>query len=49
MNRVAATMDDVTALIKTGTGKALMDQLRAKLTEFINEEKGLIKARTEEA
>lgn len=49
MNKVSATLNDVTALIENGTGKRYMDSIRAKLDEFISEEQGLIEARTLEA
>lgn len=49
MNQVRATLDDVTALIETGAGKRNMDAIRGKIGEFINEESGLIKVRSQEA
>ena len=45
----AATMDDVVAIIQQGRGKASMDAIRAKMAEFIGEEKKLIVVRNAEA
>lgn len=49
MNQVSKTLTDVTALIETGVGKQLMDGIRVKINEFINEEQGLIEVRSQEA
>jgi len=49
MNQVAATMDDVTALIEEGTGRRTMDAIRAGIDEFIGEEVKLINVRRQEA
>ena len=46
LNETGATMNDVTALIENETGKKLMDELRAKIDGFINEERRLIGVRT---
>ena len=49
MNKNTTTIKDVSALIKSGTGKKAMDELRMKLEEFINVELELVTQRTEVA
>ena len=49
MNQVSATLDDVTALIDQGKGKAHMDSIRVSLKEFADIERGLVTIRKEEA
>ena len=49
MNKVTATMDDITAEIEKGTGKKYMDTIRARINEFVGEEQKLIKVRTDRA
>ena len=49
VNKVPATMDDVTALIDAGTGKKLMDAMRVELEKFVANEAGLLVVRDEEA
>ncbi|WP_459873661.1 methyl-accepting chemotaxis protein [Endothiovibrio diazotrophicus] len=49
MNKVTATMDDITAEIEKGTGKKYMDTIRARISEFVGEEQKLIKVRTDRA
>jgi len=49
MNKVSATLSDVTALIENGAGKQHMDSIRAKIDEFVGEEQSLIKIRSQEA
>ena len=49
VNKVPATMDDVTALIDAGTGKKLMDAMRVELDKFVANEAGLLVVRDEEA
>ena len=49
MNKVTATIDDLIALIDQGTGKATMDNLRVKFSEFVNTEKDLLAIRAKEA
>ena len=49
MNKVTATLDDITAMIEKGTGKQLMDTIRAKIGEFVGEEQKLIAVRSQEA
>lgn len=49
MNNITATLDDITEFIEAGAGKRNMDNIRLKIAEFINEEKSLIKIRSDEA
>ncbi|MCH7678092.1 CHASE3 domain-containing protein [candidate division KSB1 bacterium] len=49
VNKVPATMDDVTALIDAGTGKKLMDAMRVELDKFVANEASLLVVRDEEA
>ncbi len=49
MNKVTATMEDVTALIEAGTGKQFMDGLRKQLGEFVGIERVLMEERKAEA
>lgn len=49
MNRVSATLNDVTSLIETGAGKRNMDAIRDAVSEFIGEESALIEVRSQEA
>ncbi|MDH5394507.1 MAG: CHASE3 domain-containing protein [Gammaproteobacteria bacterium] len=49
MNRVTATLDDVTALIENGAGKRNMDAIRQLIQAFVGEEEKLIEVRTQEA
>ena len=49
MNKVTTTMDDITAFISQGIGKKSMDEIRVKMSEFINEEASLIKVRADKA
>lgn len=49
MNKVTATMADVTAFIEKGIGKAYMDNMRQVLKTFVDEEAALIVVRNEEA
>ena len=45
MNKSTTSMKDVVALIEQGTGKAVMDSLRVKLSEFIGVENELLASR----
>lgn len=47
MNRVSRSMEDITAFIEKGIGKAYMDNMREVLKNFIDEEAGLILGRNE--
>ena len=49
MNNVITTIDDITTFINQGIGKREMDDIRVKISQFINEEAHLIKVRTDEA
>ena len=48
MNKYALTIDDVVVKMQTGPGKKIMDSLRAKLQEIIDEEEVLIGVRSQE-
>ncbi|MCP4756430.1 MAG: hypothetical protein GY866_36665 [Proteobacteria bacterium] len=41
INKVTTTLDDVALLVEKGAGKVFMDELRAKITEFIGIEQKL--------
>jgi len=47
MNKIMATMADVTALIQAGTGKKFMDAVRGELKTFTNQERTVMKSRQE--
>ena len=49
MNQTTTSIGDITDFISQGIGKKSMDQIRVKISEFINEEEGLIKIRTNDA
>ncbi len=49
MNQNTTTIDDITALIEKGIGKASMDALRVKLNEFVGIERGLMVEREQAA
>jgi len=49
VNQVPATIDTLIALVEQGKGKAYMDGLRAKVSEFINAEAKLLVVRAEES
>lgn len=49
MNKVSATIEDVTAIIEQGAGKKSMDAIRVKIAEFVSEEENLVVIRTQEA
>ena len=49
VNKNKATIEAVNALIKQETGKAIMDELRAKLAKFNNVEKELLAKRRKES
>lgn len=46
MNKYSTTIDDITVLMQNGPGKKIMDSLRAKLQEIIDEEEMLIADRS---
>lgn len=49
MNQFTTTLEDITAFIQEGHGKARMDNIRVVLDDFVGAEQKLIGARTEEA
>jgi len=49
MDKTGGSMDDVSALIQKGTGKAVMDALRGRLTSFISAEEELLNVRIKES
>jgi methyl-accepting chemotaxis protein len=49
MNKNTTQLKDVVAFIETGNGKKLMDEMRERLTQFIQVEKTLLEERKREA
>lgn len=49
VNKFPVNMDDVSHLVEEGAGKIYMDGLRAKVSEFVGIEAGLLVVRDEEA
>ena len=49
MDKTGGSMEEVSALIQKGTGKAVMDALRGRLTSFISTEEELLNVRIKES